>query len=180
MELPLIPGEVLGAALAPGARAPGTPLGEHIVRTALSVWEIADIRATFLGLLRSAMTSEKAAVMLREFLFETILLPMARVASADGAVAGRADAAAGGAGAERSGGEDLAADDTADADDTTDTGDLEYRAAMVATQMMGLAIARYVLAVPPVVRASPDDLAATIGPTLDRYLTGEIRPSHHN
>jgi hypothetical protein len=32
-----------------------------------------------------------------------------------------------------------------------------------------------VLALGPVASASPDDLAATIGPTLQRYLTGEIR-----
>ena len=39
----------------------------------------------------------------------------------------------------------------------------------------GLAVARFVLALGPVASASPDDLAATIGPTLQRYLTGEIR-----
>ena len=46
---------------------------------------------------------------------------------------------------------------------------------MVASQVLGLAVARFVLALGPVASASQDDLAATIGPTLQRYLTGEIR-----
>jgi AcrR family transcriptional regulator len=144
MQLPVIPSEVLAAALAPDSRAPGVGLGEHIVRTALGVWENTEVRATFLGLLRSAMTSEKAAAMLREFLADTLLRPMARAAGA-GAAGGEAGAA-----------------------------DVEHRAAMVLTQMAGLLLARYVLAFPPVAEASADDLAAAIGPTLDRYLTGDL------
>jgi hypothetical protein len=48
---------------------------------------------------------------------------------------------------------------------------------MVASQVIGLAVPRYVLAPGPVASASPEDLDATIGPTLQRYLTGEIRHS---
>ena len=59
--------------------------------------------------------------------------------------------------------------------DTGDGADAEYRAGMVASQVLGLAVARFVLALGPVASASQDDLAATIGPTLQRYLTGEIR-----
>jgi len=57
---------------------------------------------------------------------------------------------------------------------STDSADAEYRAAMVASQMLGLAMARYMLAFGPVAAADPEDLAATIGPTLDRYLTGDV------
>jgi len=149
MRLPVIPSEVLTAALTPEAREPGMSLGEHMVRTALGVWENTDVLATFLGLLRSAVTSETAAAMLREFIVDSILRPMARAAGA------RNPAGAGGG-------------EAADAD---------YRAALAATQMVGLALARYVLALPAVAGASPDDLAAAIGPTLDRYLTGELRAS---
>ncbi|MGH3405729.1 MAG: hypothetical protein ACRDRJ_25035, partial [Streptosporangiaceae bacterium] len=49
-----------------------------------------------------------------------------------------------------------------------------YRAGAVATQMLGLALSRYVIKLEPIASASPDDLAATVGPTLDRYLTGPI------
>jgi AcrR family transcriptional regulator len=146
MRLPVLPSEVIGAALAPGGLAPGAGLGEHMVRTFLGIWEIADVRATFLGLLRSAMTSENAAAMLSEFITDTILAPIARVAGAPGP------------------GREV-------------TRDAEYRATMVGTQMIGLAMARYVLAIPPVADASPDDLAKTVGPTLDRYLAGGIRRS---
>ncbi len=41
--------------------------------TALSAWDIAEIRDTFLGLLRSAATSEQALIMLREFVTEAIV-----------------------------------------------------------------------------------------------------------
>ena len=67
MRLPVLPSELLAAALAAGAQDPGQSLGEHMLRTVLGAWDVAELRATFLGLLRSAMTSEQAAGMLREF-----------------------------------------------------------------------------------------------------------------
>jgi hypothetical protein len=50
----------------------------------------------------------------------------------------------------------------------------EYRAAMVATQMLGLALTRLLLGLPAVAGASVDELAATVGPSVERYLYGEI------
>ena len=50
-----------------------------------------------------------------------------------------------------------------------------FRASLVATQMLGLAASRYVLRFGPVADARPDELAAAIGPVIDRYLTGDIR-----
>src|ERR1700730_17173522 len=73
MRLPLIPGEMIDAALAPGARNPAQSLGEHLVRTVLGAWDVTELRDMFLGLLRSAVTSEQAAAMLREFVTETML-----------------------------------------------------------------------------------------------------------
>ena len=101
MRLPVLPSELVAAALAAGAEEPGQSLGEHMLRTVLGAWDVAEMRATFLGLLRSAMTSDQAAGMLREFATETIL--------------GR------------------------------------------------------------IAEAGTDDLAAAVGPTIERYLTGEIR-----
>lgn len=49
-----------------------------------------------------------------------------------------------------------------------------FRASLVATQMLGLALSRYVLRFEPVAAASTDELAAAVGPTIDRYLTGDI------
>jgi len=51
---------------------------------------------------------------------------------------------------------------------------VSFRASLVATQMLGLAVSRYVLRIGPVAAARPAELAAAIGPTLDRYLTGDI------
>jgi AcrR family transcriptional regulator len=46
------------------------------------------------------------------------------------------------------------------------------RAGLLATQMLGLAMCRHILRLPPVVAMSPDTLADRIGPTVQRYLTG--------
>jgi hypothetical protein len=45
---------------------------------------------------------------------------------------------------------------------------------MVATQMLGLAVTRLVLGLPAVARASIDELATTVGPSVERYLSGDI------
>jgi AcrR family transcriptional regulator len=142
MRLPVNPLEVLDAALAPGARDEDRGLGEHLLRIMLGVWDVAEMRATFLGMLRSATTSEQAAAMLREFATGTILTRIAQVAQ-------------------------QAAPDGG--------GDAEYRAALVASQVLGLALTRYVLELDTLKRVSADDLAAAIGPTLDRYLSGDVR-----
>lgn len=45
------------------------------------------------------------------------------------------------------------------------------RAGLVATQVLGLAFARYVLRLPPVVALTDEDLISQIGPTVQRYAT---------
>ncbi len=45
------------------------------------------------------------------------------------------------------------------------------RTAMVSSQLMGLAFARYLLRVPPMSTASPRQIGRWVGPTLDRYAT---------
>ena len=44
------------------------------------------------------------------------------------------------------------------------------RAGLVATQVLGLALCRYVLRLPPVVAMSRDEVVAWLGPTVQRYL----------
>lgn len=53
-----------------------------------------------------------------------------------------------------------------------DPAEVPVRAGLVATQVLGLALTRYVLRLPPVVAMSRDTLIAWMGPTLQRYLTG--------
>lgn len=51
---------------------------------------------------------------------------------------------------------------------------LRYRASLLGTQVVGLVFVRYILKNPVIVEASIDQLARSIGPTLDRYLSGDI------
>ena len=57
-----------------------------------------------------------------------------------------------------------------------DTPDADLRATLVGTQLVGLAMARYVARLEPVASMDPATLAALIGPTLTRYLTGDLGP----
>jgi AcrR family transcriptional regulator len=50
--------------------------------------------------------------------------------------------------------------------------DAELRANLVASQLLGLGIARYVLRLEPLASMSEDDVVAWVGPTIQRYLTG--------
>jgi AcrR family transcriptional regulator len=52
--------------------------------------------------------------------------------------------------------------------------DPELRAALAASQMMGLALARYVVRLEPLASADPDLVVALIGPTIQQYLTGQL------
>jgi AcrR family transcriptional regulator len=47
----------------------------------------------------------------------------------------------------------------------------EMRASLVASQLVGIAILRYVVKVEPLASARPAELARWVGPTLQRYLT---------
>jgi AcrR family transcriptional regulator len=138
MRLPVVPGDLITAALATDALDPEKSLGEHLVRAILRAWDVGEIGDTFLGLLRSAATSEQALAMLREFVTETIV--------------GRLSAGA----------------------KAANPAEAQYRAALVASQVLALGLTRYVLRLEPLAAASQDELVAAIGPTLDRYLTGDL------
>lgn len=133
LRFPAVPSELLSRVTS--ARRSG--LGEAIVRTVLDVWSSEATRAQALALIRSAITNERAARMLREFVTGTILSVLA----------------------------------TAAADE-----DAELRASLVASQIIGLAIARYAVAVEPLASASDDEVVARVAPTLQRYLTGSLPP----
>jgi AcrR family transcriptional regulator len=49
------------------------------------------------------------------------------------------------------------------------------RATMIGTQVLGVALCRYVLELPPIVEMDRDELAARLGPVLQHYLTGDPR-----
>ncbi|MGZ5352884.1 MAG: TetR/AcrR family transcriptional regulator [Actinomycetota bacterium] len=132
LRFPVVPSDVL-------ARVRGIDrehLGEAIARTVFGVWESHESRSQAEALLRSAVTNEQAATMLRGFVTSAILR--------------------------------LVAGELADED-------AEYRASLVASQVIGLGIARYVVALEPLAAADVEDVVAAIGPTLQRYLTGDVR-----
>ena len=79
MELPFQPGEMLPQVLAGDPEA----LGERLVRLFLGAWDSPEFRAPMLGMLRSAMTGEQGAAMLREFVGSALI---GRVADAVGPV----------------------------------------------------------------------------------------------
>ncbi len=55
--------------------------------------------------------------------------------------------------------------------------DPELRAALAASQMMGLALARYVVRLEPLASADADLVVALVGPTIQHYLTGPLPAS---
>ena len=50
----------------------------------------------------------------------------------------------------------------------------ELRASLVGSQVIGLAVARYVIRLPPLACATPDELAPVLGRTIDAYLSGPL------
>lgn len=50
----------------------------------------------------------------------------------------------------------------------------DVRGALAASQLIGVVIGRYVLKIEPLAGASPEELVAAIGPTVQRYLTGDV------
>jgi AcrR family transcriptional regulator len=51
----------------------------------------------------------------------------------------------------------------------------ELRADLVVAQLLGLGMARYIVRFEPLASAPPELVVETVGPTLQRYLTGELR-----
>ncbi|QCB95534.1 TetR/AcrR family transcriptional regulator [Arthrobacter sp. PAMC25564] len=62
------------------------------------------------------------------------------------------------------------------ADLEADTGTARLRGALVASQLMGLVIVRYLVRLEPLATASHDEITALIAPTIQHYFTGDLRP----
>jgi AcrR family transcriptional regulator len=131
MELPVSPSQLVQTLLAEGVERPG----ERLVRTFLELFDRPDAFAPFLALLRGAVSNERAAAMLREFLAREVLGRLAAAASPD-----------------RPG----------------------LRASLAGSQIVGLAMARYVVRVPPLAGTDRETVVACVGPTIQRYLTGTL------
>lgn len=55
-----------------------------------------------------------------------------------------------------------------------DLPDARLRASLAGSQLIGIAMARYVVGIEPLTSMSPAELAAAMGPTFERYLTGDL------
>jgi AcrR family transcriptional regulator len=132
MNMPLDPSELVPKALS----GPREEAGERLVRLVLSVWD-SPAGTAAVALIRSAMSNEWTARLLREFVVTQVLRRAIRELGLPGEEAG-------------------------------------LRSALVASQIAGLAVTRYVLKIEPVASADPETLVRAIGPNVQRYLTGEL------
>ena len=127
MELPFDPAAAIPTLLEPGLDG----LGERLARFFIEVWDSpAGSRAH--AIVRSMVTSDSAAALMRDFVTREILARVAQALRLD-----RPD----------------------------------VRAGLAASQLVGVAMLRYVVKVEPLASASSDEVAAWIGPTLQRYFT---------
>jgi AcrR family transcriptional regulator len=55
-----------------------------------------------------------------------------------------------------------------------DPAEATQRAGLISTQMLGLALCRNILRLPPVAELAPETVVARIGPTIQRYLTDPL------
>ena len=121
----------LPGAIASLAGIPVTDFPAALVRAYLELVDSDDSRNAILALVRSAVSHERAAAMLREFLTAQLLPVIARLTQRD---------------------------------------DARLRASLVAAQLIGIAVLRHVIRVEPLVRATPDDIAAVAAPAIGQYL----------
>jgi len=132
MRAPMDPAEIIPPILAGGWGA----LGERLVATMLSVWD-SPVGESAVALLRSAVSNEQVAAMMREFVVNRILKRIVKELHLDPV-------------------------------------DGLLRSGLVASQVAGLIMMRYVIRVEPVASADIPTLAAMVGPTIQRYLTGPV------
>ncbi|MFC0030412.1 TetR family transcriptional regulator [Micromonospora chaiyaphumensis] len=132
MAMPIDPARLLPGVLAGGPEG----VGERLVRTFLGVWD-SPAGTAAVALLRSAVSNEWMARLMREFLVTQVLRRVLDHLDIDPA-------------------------------------ELPLRGSLVASQLIGLAMMRYVIRLEPVASADPETLVAAIGPTVQRYVTGDL------
>ena len=132
MNSPIDPAELVPKAMA----GPRDQAGERLVRMFLGVWDSPSGTAA-VALLRSAMSNEWTARLMREFVITQVLRRAIAELGMDGE-------------------------------------DAKLRTALVATQMAGIAVVRYILKVEPVASADSETLVRAIAPNVQRYLTGYL------
>ncbi|MEW2549641.1 TetR family transcriptional regulator [Streptomyces sp. NPDC047002] len=108
-------------------------IGERLARYFVGVWEDEGSRAPLLAVVRSALTHETAAGVLRTFVLGRLLEPIAQA---------------------------------------LDVPDPRLAAELAASQMVGIALLRYVLRLEPLAGADAEELVRRVAPALQHHLTG--------
>ena len=130
VEFPVDPSLFIPRLLEPGVEG----LGERLVTFFLETWD-SPAGSSLLALIRSVVSSDLAAELLREFVTREVLGRLAVAIQLD---------------------------------------QPQLRASLVATQLVGLAMLRYVIKVEALKSASREELAGWIGPSIQRYLTEPV------
>jgi AcrR family transcriptional regulator len=128
MALPVDPRQVAAVILG----GPREEIGRRIITTFLGVWESDDGQQRMKAVLRSVVTSDDVARMMREGITQLIMAPVAT---------------------------------------TLDVPDAQLRVSLVASQLIGLALTRYLVDLDPVASAPVAELVDRIAPVIQLYLT---------
>jgi AcrR family transcriptional regulator len=59
-----------------------------------------------------------------------------------------------------------------------DAGDAEFRASLVMSQIVGMILARYIVALEPLAMRAPGEIIAALAQTFQQYLTGDLTREH--
>lgn len=130
MELPVDPATAIPQLLVDGIEG----LGERVLRFYLELWE-SDTADAMLTVLRSAVSQERAAELLRGFLGREVIGRIARELNQDAP---------------------------------------ELRATLVGSQLVGVAMVRYIIRVEPLCSAPVEQVVSAMAPTIQRYLSENL------
>ncbi|MEV1287602.1 TetR family transcriptional regulator [Micromonospora sp. NPDC049679] len=111
-------------------------LGERLVRVFLGIWD-SPAGAAAVALLRSAVSNEWTARLMREFVLTQVLRQVVKAAGIEPEEA-------------------------------------RIRVPLVGSQLVGLAMVRYIIKIEPFASTPTEALVAAVGPTVQRYLTDEL------
>lgn len=129
MALPVNP-RLVAAKLLDGPRE---DLGRRLIETFLAIWESPGGQQRMKAVIRSAVSTDELARLLRDGITDMIVVPVS-------AALGLPDA--------------------------------RLRVSLAASQLIGMAMMRYLFELEPLASASPAEVADRIGPVLQSYLTG--------
>ncbi|GAA1826515.1 TetR family transcriptional regulator [Luedemannella flava] len=132
MQAPINPAELIPRILT-GDRE---HMGERLVRTLLHVWD-SPAGGAAAAMVRSAVTNDMMARMLREFVVKRLIRRVL-------------------------------------ADVVSDPAEAATRGTLVASQIAGLIMIRYLIRVEPLASAPPEEIVAMVAPTIQRYLVGDL------